>query len=64
VGEIWVLGPSVALGYWGRPAETEATFRARLSGGGRGAGEAERGAAYLRTGDLGLVDDASAGSRI
>ena len=23
VGEIWVSGPSVAQGYWGRPAETE-----------------------------------------
>ena len=33
VGEIWVAGPSVARGYWGRPEETETTFRARLAGG-------------------------------
>lgn len=46
VGEIWVRGPGVALGYWNREAETETTFRARL---GRGA------ARFLRTGDLGFV---------
>ena len=50
VGEIWVAGPSVALGYWGRPADTKAIFDARL-GGGEGP--------FLRTGDLGsLKDDA------
>jgi acyl-CoA synthetase (AMP-forming)/AMP-acid ligase II len=47
VGEIWVAGPSVARGYWNRPAETEATFRARLADSGEGP--------YLRTGDLGFV---------
>ncbi len=31
VGEIWVAGPSVAQGYWGRPEATEATFRATLA---------------------------------
>jgi amino acid adenylation domain-containing protein len=46
VGEIWVAGPSVAAGYWGRPRETEETFGARLAGG--------KGP-YLRTGDLGFV---------
>ncbi len=47
VGEIWVAGPQVAAGYWRRPAETAATFGARLADG--------RGP-YLRTGDLGFVD--------
>lgn len=49
VGEIWVKGLSVARGYWGRPAETERTFHARLSDTGDGP--------YLRTGDLGFVQD-------
>jgi acyl-CoA synthetase (AMP-forming)/AMP-acid ligase II len=47
VGEIWVAGPSVARGYWGRPDETRRTFQARLSGTGEGP--------FLRTGDLGFV---------
>jgi len=46
VGEIWVRGPSVANGYWNRPAETEETFRARLASGD---------GPYLRTGDLGFI---------
>ncbi len=48
VGEVWVRGPSVALGYWGRPEATEATFRAELPGAG---------GPFLRTGDLGFVRD-------
>lgn len=47
VGEIWVSGPSVAKGYWGRATETEGLFRARLPGDTRH---------YLRTGDLGALD--------
>ena len=47
VGEIWVRGPSVALGYWERPEETEKTFGARLADTGEGP--------FLRTGDLGFV---------
>jgi acyl-CoA synthetase (AMP-forming)/AMP-acid ligase II/3-oxoacyl-(acyl-carrier-protein) synthase/acyl carrier protein len=50
VGEIWVGGANVARSYWGKPVETEETFRARTSDTDRGP--------YLRTGDLGfLVDD-------
>jgi acyl-CoA synthetase (AMP-forming)/AMP-acid ligase II len=49
VGEIWVSGPSVADGYWGRPEETERTFRAFLRDTGAGP--------FLRTGDLGFVAD-------
>jgi acyl-CoA synthetase (AMP-forming)/AMP-acid ligase II/alkylation response protein AidB-like acyl-CoA dehydrogenase/acyl carrier protein len=51
VGEVWVTGPGVARGYWGRPAETEAVFGARLAGDGGAHG------AFLRTGDLGFVRD-------
>jgi amino acid adenylation domain-containing protein len=46
VGEIWVSGPTVGAGYWGDPALTRSTFRARL------AGDPKR--RWLRTGDLGF----------
>jgi acyl-CoA synthetase (AMP-forming)/AMP-acid ligase II len=49
VGEIWVGGPSLAAGYWGREEETAATFGARLAG--------DPDAAYLRSGDLGTIVD-------
>ena len=49
VGEIWVSGANVARGYWGKPAETQETFRGRTS-------DTERGP-YLRTGDLGFLVD-------
>lgn len=48
IGEIWVCGASVAQGYWGREEETEATFRACL---------ANREGPFLRTGDLGFVEN-------
>ncbi len=48
VGEVWVAGPSVAAGYWGRPKETEETFRAHLA-----TGEGP----FLRTGDLGFLKE-------
>ncbi|AZQ72646.1 fatty acyl-AMP ligase [Streptomyces luteoverticillatus] len=44
VGEIWVRGGSVAVGYWGKERETRETFQAETTGGERG---------FLRTGDLG-----------
>ena len=47
IGEIWVSGPSVALGYWNRSKQTERTFRARLRG--------SSGDRFLRTGDLGFL---------
>jgi acyl-CoA synthetase (AMP-forming)/AMP-acid ligase II/acyl carrier protein len=47
VGEIWVNGPTVASGYWGRPEDTEATFNAHTADG---AGP------FLRTGDLGFME--------
>jgi long-chain acyl-CoA synthetase len=41
VGELVISGPQVVPGYWGKPAETAATI-----GGG-----------WLRTGDVGFMDD-------
>ncbi|MEM6848924.1 MAG: AMP-binding protein, partial [Pseudomonadota bacterium] len=48
VGEIWLSGPSVAAGYWNKPAETNATFGAHLTGDASGK-------RWLRTGDLGAL---------
>lgn len=48
VGEIWVSGPSVAVGYWNKPEKTEQDFGATTQCG--------KGP-YLRTGDLGLIKD-------
>ncbi|HEX6501142.1 MAG TPA: amino acid adenylation domain-containing protein [Micromonosporaceae bacterium] len=49
VGEVWVRGPSVAGGYWGRPDESREVFQARLADTDE--------AGWLRTGDLGFVRD-------
>ncbi len=48
VGEIWLRGPHVGRGYWNNPGATAETFGAELSG--------RPGVAWLRTGDLGLLD--------
>lgn len=53
IGEIWVQGDNVALGYWGKPKETEHTFHANLAG----SSAAAPGGFWLRTGDLGFVSD-------
>src|ERR1051326_5918041 len=47
IGEIWISGPNVAQGYWGRPEETIHTFYAYLADTGEGP--------FLRTGDLGFL---------
>jgi len=47
VGEIWVTGPSVAAGYFGKTG-LSGTFSAQTRG-------ADRGGRYLRTGDLGFL---------
>jgi acyl-CoA synthetase (AMP-forming)/AMP-acid ligase II len=47
-GEIWLQGPSVAVGYWNRPAETTETFHAQRTDQAEGTG-------WLRTGDLGYL---------
>lgn len=46
VGEIWLSGPSIGAGYWQAP---EATAQAFIP--------IEGGSHWLRTGDLGFVDD-------
>lgn len=47
VGEVWVRGPGVASGYWRSPEATAEAFAAELANGEGG---------FLRTGDLGFVD--------
>lgn len=46
VGEIWVKSPSIAKGYWERPAESAETFGAHLPDGE---------GPFMRTGDLGFM---------
>lgn len=47
VGEAWVSGETIALGYWHRPQETADIFHGQMVGGD--------GKRYLRTGDLGFM---------
>jgi acyl-CoA synthetase (AMP-forming)/AMP-acid ligase II len=49
VGEIWVAGGGVAVGYWRCDEQTRATFAATLADGSEGG--------FLRTGDLGFLHD-------
>jgi fatty acid CoA ligase FadD28 len=53
VGEIWVHGTNVAMGYWQNPQLTERTFAARLVAAPAGTPEEP----WLRTGDLGFFFD-------
>jgi acyl-CoA synthetase (AMP-forming)/AMP-acid ligase II/aryl carrier-like protein len=49
VGEIWISGPSVGRGYWKKPEDTDQAFHGRIAD--------EMEGHYLRTGDLGFVQD-------
>lgn len=49
IGEIWVSGHSVAMGYLNKTRQTEQTFHGYLRDTGKGP--------YLRTGDLGFIHD-------
>ncbi len=51
VGEIWLRGPSISQGYWQRPEVSAAVFGAEIEAEGTAAGP------YMRTGDLGFLDD-------
>ena len=53
VGEIWVHGDNVAMGYWRKPHETESTFGGRLVAPSAGTPEGP----WLRTGDSGFFFD-------
>jgi acyl-CoA synthetase (AMP-forming)/AMP-acid ligase II len=46
IGEIWLSGPSIALGYWNRLEETDQKFRAYTAD--------TREGPFFRTGDLGF----------
>jgi acyl-CoA synthetase (AMP-forming)/AMP-acid ligase II len=48
VGEIWFRGPSIATGYWNHPALNADSFGQTLTDGSSG---------WMRTGDLGLIQD-------
>jgi long-chain fatty acid adenylyltransferase FadD28 len=52
-GEIWVHGDNVAMGYWGKPEQTEQIFRAKLVDPSAATPEEP----WLRTGDLGFLSD-------
>ncbi len=49
IGEIWVSGSSITLGYWNKPLETETVFNAYTADTKEGP--------FLRTGDLGFYSD-------
>ena len=49
IGEVWIRGKGVTLGYWNRPEETAATFHARIEGVG--------GAPFMRSGDFGFLHE-------
>jgi long-chain fatty acid adenylyltransferase FadD28 len=53
VGEIWVHGDNVAMGYWRKSQETESTFGGRLVLPSAGTPEGP----WLRTGDLGFFSE-------
>ncbi|MBY0390179.1 MAG: long-chain-fatty-acid--AMP ligase FAAL26/FadD26 [Mycobacterium pseudokansasii] len=53
VGEIWVHGDHVAMGYWRKPEQTTRTFNAKLVNPSPGVPKGP----WLRTGDLGVISD-------
>lgn len=53
VGEIWVHGDNVAIGYWQKSQQSERTFGARLVAASVGTPEGP----WLRTGDSGFMAD-------
>ncbi|MFD4369030.1 long-chain-fatty-acid--AMP ligase FadD32 [Rhodococcus sp. NPDC058521] len=60
VGEIWLHGKNIGIGYWGRKDETEATFHNKLAtplAAGSHAEGTPEDANWMRTGDYGVYVD-------
>ncbi|AVH21372.1 AMP-binding protein [Nocardia cyriacigeorgica] len=60
VGEIWLHGNNMGIGYWGRPDETAATFQNKLTQRQESGSHAEGAPAdgnWMRTGDYGVYFD-------
>jgi fatty acid CoA ligase FadD28 len=53
IGEIWVQGDNVCLGYWGKPEHTDETFGASIVAASPGTPDGP----WLRTGDLGFISE-------
>lgn len=53
IGEIWVHGKNVAMGYWQKPQLTNRTFAASLAHPSPGTPDGP----WLRTGDLGVISE-------
>ncbi|MCW2690959.1 MAG: acyl-CoA synthetase [Mycobacterium sp.] len=51
IGEIWLHGDNVCLGYWQKPEQTEYTFEANIVAPSAGTPDGS----WLRTGDLGFI---------
>lgn len=49
IGEVWLSGPSVTRGYWGRSTETQETFGAQLGDGSPGT--------WMKSGDLAFSEN-------
>ncbi|MGO4773547.1 amino acid adenylation domain-containing protein, partial [Flavobacterium sp. W22_SRS_FK3] len=55
IGEIWISGASIAKGYWQREELTKDVFQARIQNSEANLQEDKE--EYLRTGDMGFVND-------
>jgi fatty acid CoA ligase FadD28 len=53
IGEIWLHGDNICLGYWQKPEQTKYTFKANIAAPSAGTPEGP----WLRTGDLGFIFD-------
>ncbi|MBX7431918.1 AMP-binding protein [Mycobacterium sp. Y57] len=53
LGEIWVMGENVCVGYWENPEQSEHTFNAYIDG----ASPETPPGPWLRTGDLGFISE-------
>jgi amino acid adenylation domain-containing protein len=56
IGEVWVAGPSVAVGYWNRSRLSAEVFQSQPTEAAPAGRRNGPPAQYLRTGDLGFLD--------